>query len=55
MFSYLYCRTERAPTGGGGERRLSHELMTMVLDNNAETIVQIQRKKKSDGVSLSQL
>lgn len=75
MYSYtvftvlhsLYCRTERLPTRGGRGRLLSPEqeteIMNMVLENNAITLRQIQRKtienneifQNIDRVSLSTL
>ncbi len=48
VFYYLFGRTERLPTQGGRERVLSPEqeteIMNMVLENNAITLRQIQRK-----------
>lgn len=48
VFYYLFGRTERLPTQGGQERVLSPEqetaVMNMVLENNAITLRQIQRK-----------
>ncbi len=48
VFYYLFGRTERLPTQGGQERVLSPEqeteIMNMVLENNAITLRQIQRK-----------
>lgn len=48
VFYYLFGRTERLPTQGGRERVLSPEqetaVMNMVLENNAITLRQIQRK-----------
>ena len=62
VFYYLYCRTERLPTQGGRERQET-EIMNMVLENNAITLRQIQRKiienneifQNIDRVSLSTL
>ncbi len=67
VFYYLFGRTERLPTQGGRERVLSPEqeteIMNMVLENNAITLRQIQRKiienndmfQNIDRVSLSTL
>ncbi len=48
IFYYLFGRTERLPTQDGRERVLSPEqeteIMNMVLENNAITLRQIQRK-----------
>ncbi len=67
VFYYSFGRTERLPTQGGRERVLSPEqeteIMNMVLENNAITLRQIQRKiienndmfQNIDRVSLSTL
>lgn len=67
VFYCLYCRTERLPTQGGQERLQSPEqeteIINMILENNAITLRQIQRKiienneifQNIDGVSLSAL
>ncbi len=67
VFYYLFGRIERLPTQGGRERVLSPEqeteIMNMVLENNAITLRQIQRKiienndmfQNIDSVSLSTL
>ncbi|XP_056588305.1 uncharacterized protein LOC130438311 [Triplophysa dalaica] len=67
VFYYLFGRTERLPTQGGRERVLSPEqeteIINMVLENNAITLRQIQRKiienndmfQNIDRVSLSTL
>lgn len=61
VFYYLFGRTERLPTQGGREQET--EIMNMVLENNAITLRQIQRKiienneifQNIDRVSLSTL